>query len=137
MSKKYAEINIKECIGCGACIRKCKKGALSMGPDGFPVVDRTLCTGCGKCMKVRPADCIEIIKVKDKDKDKSEDKEKKDKKKIKEDKEAKKKDKDKEKKKDKDKKPAAVCEAQWGHYLAPVYVSSYQRQMISNGQYLD
>lgn len=134
MSKKYAEINIKECIGCGACIRKCKKGALSMGPDGYPVVDRALCTGCGKCMKARPADCIDIIKLKKKDAAEHRDKDEKDPEKKKKDKDKKKKDSEK---KDKKKKIAAATETQWGNYLAPVYVSAYQRQMISAGQHLD
>ena len=117
MSKKYAEINIKECIGCGACISKCKKGALSMGPDGYPVVNRNLCNGCGKCTKARPADCIDIIKVKKKDKDKTKDKDKKsDKKSL---------------------QPQPEPEIREGIYLAPVYISSHQRQMISAGQRLD
>ena len=138
MSKKYAEINRKECIGCGACIRKCKKGALSMGPDGIPVVDKALCTGCGKCMKARPADCINIIKIK-KDKDRAADKDKKDKK-EKEDKKKEKKVKKekKDKKKEKNKKAAQPePEIREGVYLAPVYLSSYQRQMISASQCLD
>ena len=115
MSKKYANIDKSKCISCGACINKCKKGALSMGPDGYPVVDRALCTGCGKCTKVCPVSCIDIIKLKEKDK---------------------KKEKKSEKKKDK-KAEQPAAEIRQDRYLAPVYLSSYQRQMISAGQCLD
>ena len=101
-----------------------------MGPDGIPVVDRELCTGCGKCMKARPADCIDIIKLKEKDG--AADKDKKDKK----EKEGKKKEKKSEKKKDK-KAAQQEPEIREGVYLAPVYLSSYQRQMISASQCLD
>lgn len=42
------------CIGLGDCVEVCQFGALSMGPEGLPVVDRNKCTGCGKCVKTCP-----------------------------------------------------------------------------------
>ncbi len=52
------EINLfsdkSECCGCGACMNKCPKGAISMQEDesGFlyPVIDRELCVSCGACV---------------------------------------------------------------------------------------
>ena len=37
------------CLGMGTCARACPFEAITMGPDGLPVVNATLCTGCGKC----------------------------------------------------------------------------------------
>lgn len=47
-----------ECIGCGACARICRCGAIAMVPDsdGFwiPILDRQQCVDCGKCRSVCP-----------------------------------------------------------------------------------
>ncbi len=44
----------KDCCGCGACMNKCPKGAISMQEDeaGFlyPHIDEALCVGCGACV---------------------------------------------------------------------------------------
>ncbi|MBQ3171924.1 MAG: 4Fe-4S binding protein, partial [Mailhella sp.] len=44
------------CVGCTACAHACPASAISMKEDaeGFlsPVVDESLCTGCGLCRKV-------------------------------------------------------------------------------------
>jgi Na+-translocating ferredoxin:NAD+ oxidoreductase RNF subunit RnfB len=42
------------CIGYGDCTQVCKFGAISMGPDGLPVIDKSKCTGCGMCVKACP-----------------------------------------------------------------------------------
>ncbi len=42
------------CIGFGNCVKACPFGALSMGADGLPVVDKEACTGCGACAKNCP-----------------------------------------------------------------------------------
>lgn len=46
--------NKAECCGCGACMNKCPKGAISMQEDesGFiyPVINKDLCVECGACV---------------------------------------------------------------------------------------
>lgn len=46
----------EECCGCTACVFSCPKGAIGMEGDeeGFlyPVVDASLCVGCGRCVGV-------------------------------------------------------------------------------------
>ena len=37
------------CLGLGSCVKACQFNALSMGPDGLPVVNENRCTGCGAC----------------------------------------------------------------------------------------
>ncbi|MDR0710325.1 MAG: 4Fe-4S binding protein, partial [Spirochaetaceae bacterium] len=37
------------CLGFGDCVAVCKFGALSMGEDGLPRIDREKCTGCKVC----------------------------------------------------------------------------------------
>jgi len=48
------------CLGLGACVRACPFGALSMGQDNLPVVDKNLCTGCGTCERVCPKHIITL-----------------------------------------------------------------------------
>ncbi|AKB80038.1 Electron transport complex protein RnfB [Methanosarcina horonobensis HB-1 = JCM 15518] len=42
------------CLGLGTCVRACQFGALSMGENGFPVVNKALCTSCGNCIAACP-----------------------------------------------------------------------------------
>lgn len=47
----------ERCIGCGACVKACKKGAtrvLSAGPNGMPLKDPCCCVGCGECVRACP-----------------------------------------------------------------------------------
>ena len=37
------------CTLCGRCLEVCEPGALSIGSEGFLVLDRDLCTSCGEC----------------------------------------------------------------------------------------
>ena len=46
-----------DCISCGACEPECEQGAISEG-DGKYVIDPALCTDCGTCVDVCPADCV-------------------------------------------------------------------------------
>jgi NADPH-dependent glutamate synthase beta subunit-like oxidoreductase len=51
------------CIGLGSCLKACMFGAISMGKDGLPVVDKKLCTGCGACERVCPKRIITLSSV--------------------------------------------------------------------------
>ena len=51
------------CLGLGSCVKACQFGALSMGPEGLPIVDETLCTGCGACEKACPKNIINLSSV--------------------------------------------------------------------------
>ena len=48
------------CLGFGDCASACDYGAITM-VDGYPVVNREKCTGCGKCAKTCPRRCIAVI----------------------------------------------------------------------------
>ncbi len=48
------------CLGLGTCVRECPFGALSMGPDQLPVVNKEKCTGCGTCTRVCPRGIITL-----------------------------------------------------------------------------
>ena len=49
------------CLGLGSCVSVCKFGAIYMGPDNIPVVDKDKCTGCGACAKICPRNIIELV----------------------------------------------------------------------------
>jgi NADPH-dependent glutamate synthase beta subunit-like oxidoreductase/NAD-dependent dihydropyrimidine dehydrogenase PreA subunit len=51
------------CLGLGSCVKACMFGALSMGPDGLPVVDEDRCTGCGACERTCPKGIINLSSV--------------------------------------------------------------------------
>ena len=51
------------CLGLGTCVKSCPFGALSMGEDGIPVVDRNKCTGCGTCVRVCPRGIPKLLPV--------------------------------------------------------------------------
>ena len=48
------------CLGLGTCVRACPFGALSMGPDNLPIVNKEKCTACGICTEVCPKDIITL-----------------------------------------------------------------------------
>ena len=59
------EVNIpdcpqKSCIGCGACVNKCKFGAISINEYGVAEVEEEKCIGCGACAKVCPQKVIHV-----------------------------------------------------------------------------
>jgi len=50
-----------KCIACGArCQSDCRKDAIEMNDKGEPIFIVERCTGCRRCIKVCPADAIEI-----------------------------------------------------------------------------
>ena len=48
------------CVGLGDCVRACQFDALKMGPDGFPVVNKEKCVGCGLCEEVCPKSIMKV-----------------------------------------------------------------------------
>ena len=51
------------CLGFGNCVKACPFDAMSMGENGIPVVNKSLCTGCGKCASICPQHVIELIPI--------------------------------------------------------------------------
>ncbi|MDR1506582.1 MAG: RnfABCDGE type electron transport complex subunit B [Treponema sp.] len=49
------------CIGFGDCVQVCRFGALSMGKDGLPRVDRAKCTGCKVCVTECPQGVLKVV----------------------------------------------------------------------------
>ena len=49
------------CLGLGTCVRECPFEAMVLGPDGLPVVDESLCTGCGICTQVCPRGIMQLV----------------------------------------------------------------------------
>ncbi|AKB26229.1 Electron transport complex protein RnfB [Methanosarcina sp. MTP4] len=50
------------CLGLGTCVRACQFDALSMGEDGFPHVNKNLCTSCGNCIAACPNEILTFAK---------------------------------------------------------------------------
>lgn len=48
------------CLGLGDCVKACIFDAISIGSDGYPVVDERKCVGCGACEKVCPKNILEV-----------------------------------------------------------------------------
>ncbi len=48
------------CLGLSTCVRACPFGALSMGANNLPLVDKDKCTSCGICAEVCPKDIITV-----------------------------------------------------------------------------
>jgi NADPH-dependent glutamate synthase beta subunit-like oxidoreductase/NAD-dependent dihydropyrimidine dehydrogenase PreA subunit len=51
------------CLGLGTCEKVCPFNAITMGPQGLPVVDEMKCTGCGACERVCPKHIINLSSV--------------------------------------------------------------------------
>ncbi len=49
------------CIGLGDCVKVCPFGALSMGEDGLPKVNKAKCVACGKCASACPKHLFRMI----------------------------------------------------------------------------
>ena len=49
------------CIGLGDCVKACNFGGISMVKNGLPVINKTICLGCGQCAKVCPKHLFHII----------------------------------------------------------------------------
>ncbi len=64
MSRRFALVNKKNCVACGACTKECPRQVISIYKGCYALVDEMQCVGCGKCEKVCPAGCM-IIKERD------------------------------------------------------------------------
>jgi len=51
------------CLGLGSCAKACPFNAITMGPEGLPIVDEKKCTGCGTCERVCPKHIITLSSV--------------------------------------------------------------------------
>ena len=58
--KKLAVPDWKTCVACGACLKSCKKGAISIFLGCYAKVDESKCVGCGLCAGACPAGCIAV-----------------------------------------------------------------------------
>jgi MinD superfamily P-loop ATPase len=63
-SGRTAEIRGDDCVGCGACLARCRFGAVTRreGRDGNPqfLIDRFACEGCGVCVHFCPVGAIDF-----------------------------------------------------------------------------
>ena len=58
--KKLAVVDKSICVACGACMKACPKGAISVCRGCYAAADAAKCVGCGLCAKACPAGCIAI-----------------------------------------------------------------------------
>ena len=58
--KKLAVPNQKICVACGACMKACRRQAVSIYKGCYAQVDGSKCVGCGLCAKACPAGCISV-----------------------------------------------------------------------------
>ena len=51
-----------KCIACGArCQISCPADAIEMNDQGEPIIDLEKCIGCLKCVKICPAEALEMV----------------------------------------------------------------------------
>ena len=60
LSKRYACVNQAQCVACGACLKECPKGVISIHKGCYADIDLLKCVGCGKCAKICPANAITV-----------------------------------------------------------------------------
>lgn len=64
-SKRYAFVDRRRCVSCGACQNECPKGAVSVWRGCYAVVRTDNCVGCAKCEKVCPSCAISMKSMED------------------------------------------------------------------------
>ena len=50
------------CMGRGTCVRACPFGAITIGEDRLPHVNKNLCTSCGMCIEACPNEILILAK---------------------------------------------------------------------------
>ena len=58
--KKSAVVDKGICVACGACMKACPKGAISIYRGCYAVMEEAKCVGCGLCARTCPAGCITV-----------------------------------------------------------------------------
>ena len=58
--KKKATVNPSVCVACGACVKVCPRGAISVYRGCHAAVEEAKCVGCGLCAKTCPAACVAL-----------------------------------------------------------------------------
>ena len=56
-----AVVDEDACRGCGACLDRCRFGALSLSDEGIAVIDPWLCESCGACARACNLDAIGFV----------------------------------------------------------------------------
>lgn len=60
-SKMMAKVDRDVCVACGACVKECKFGAITIKDGVYAKVNEDRCVGCNKCAKICPASVIEMV----------------------------------------------------------------------------
>jgi carbon-monoxide dehydrogenase iron sulfur subunit len=62
IDKKKGKLTLVRCLNCrkAQCIDACPEKAISRNGDGYVLIDRMRCTGCGKCAEACPFGSISI-----------------------------------------------------------------------------
>ena len=60
LSKRYAFVDRRLCVSCGACTRECPKKVIKIYKGCYALIDEKSCVGCGKCAQICPVGSIEI-----------------------------------------------------------------------------
>lgn len=58
--RKIAEVDRSGCVACGACVKACPKGSISVWRGCWAWADPAKCVGCGLCSRTCPAGCITV-----------------------------------------------------------------------------
>jgi Fe-S-cluster-containing hydrogenase component 2 len=59
---KKGKLNLVKCRNCknAKCIDACEQKAIKRNDEGYVLIDRTLCEGCGDCIEACPFDAIHL-----------------------------------------------------------------------------
>lgn len=64
--KRYANVNQRECVACGTCVKVCPREAISIVSGMYAEVNSSKCVGCSLCAKVCPATVIAMKEYEEK-----------------------------------------------------------------------